>query len=825
MPQSRLNLRCFCACWLIVCGGLNAVAEDKIAVSSVGLNGYFAVGRTTRLMADVTPEADGEYQVQVGAPDPHGNRVHFRSEPVTLSAGQTTPVGVSFQAGQLGATLDVQLLSGDKVVASTKLRLTKNAGLLSPGVRIIGAIGKPAGLDHWFNARQIVIAHSDSTDAPDSVTRSKSEASKLAAAAMSEAAEPGADFGDIATKYSDVAMPTLFSRNKQNAALVDAIRDVKIGDVGGPFETDMGFHIVLRDILPDQAITEQLNNRLVLNLDPGQLSTDPRVLSAMQTLVIAGDYDLGDEQVECLSQWIHYGGHLIVAVAGDVETYLETPLGKQVQNWVPIESQTSKLIELPGVEGFVDNSASIPMERQRVIAARIGETTGDTLATGSDGPLIEQVAVGFGRVTLVGLDIASGPLSKWAALPVMMNRLAFDEKRARKESGASSSAIGHTGVTDLATQLHSSQADFPEIKRPTSWIAMLLILAYLIAIGPLDYFIVHRLLKKPRLTWFTFPCLVACGCAAGIFLAKSVNGNELRLNQTAIVDIDAGSSNSCRLHSWFTVYSPDSRRAEVRTAPSADLSKAVGAERFDPSLLMWNGIPENVFGGMLRASGASLGNIQYDVQPNTVTGLPIETWSTSSLHSHWRADAKPEIQSNLSTTSVGLLKGSLTHNLPFPIKNWIVAHGLRVYQPRNPGTEVPTIRPKQTWSPQAPTVRGRDLEGYLTGLQTIQVKVRLGEGGSNIRQKKTVYDSLELDPGYAIRMLSLHEAAGGKSYTGLTNTVLSELDFSRLIHLNRAVLIGEIDMPAGSFMMDGTEVTPTRSRTFVRIVLPVESGQ
>lgn len=713
MLQSRSYSRCFCAFLLLLCGSVRGFSEDSIKVKSLGLDGHFVVGRTALVTAEISGDEAGDYTVQVVAPDPQGNLVRFHSATVNITAGENQTVSTEFQVGQLDSTVELKLLRAGKVVAFERLDFSKGDGLLSPGVKIVGTIGKPWGLNR-----------------------------------------------------------------------------------------------------------EPSDEQLILDLDREQLPVNARTMSAMRVLVISSDYGLSEIQVACIREWVQYGGHLIVSVANNVDSYLASPLGRLVQDWIPIESEVSQLTELPGVEGFVDNSAPIPLGRRRIVATRILDTDGETLAMGSDGPLIEQVAVGFGRVTLVGVDLDSGPLTKWKALPVMMNRLVFDQRRSRKESDAGGSSIGHNGVTDLATQLHASQASFPEISRPSSWIAMGLILFYLLVIGPLDYFIVHRLLKRPRLTWVTFPTMVILGCIAGVSLARQANGDVLRLNQTSIVDIDAGDSQACRLQSWISVYSPDSRRAAVTAAPASNLAQALGAQTVEPSLLMWNGIPENVFGGMLRSGGASLGNVKYEIRPDAIAGLPIPIWSTRSVRTNWRTSAEPQVKSRLATTTVGLLRGSLTHTLPFPIKNWIVAHGLRVYQPR--GTGPNDIRAGQPWSPQSPKVQRRDLESFLTGVQTIQVKQKLGEGGSDLIQKRAVYDSLELDASYAIRMLSLHEAAGGKSYTGLTNTLLSELDFSRLIRLNRAVLIGEIETPASTISLDGTKVDPTRSRTFVRIVLPVE---
>ena len=74
-------------------------------------------------------------------------------------------------------------------------------------------------------------------------------------------------------------------------------------------------------------------------------------------------------------------------------------------------------------------------------------------------------------------------------------------------------------------------------------------------------------------------------------------------------------------------------------------------------------------------------------------------------------------------------------------------------------------------------------------------------------------------------MLSLHEAAGGRAYTGLTNSLLSDMDCTYLTKLDRAVLIGQIDLPVSDLSLDGEPLEATSVRTFVRVLLPVKPAQ
>ncbi len=83
-------------------------------------------------------------------------------------------------------------------------------------------------------------------------TAEKDKKAKLAEAkkVLAEAKKPGADFGELAKKYSEG--PTkeragdlgTFSRGRMVAAFEDAAFGAKAGDIVGPVETQFGYHII-----------------------------------------------------------------------------------------------------------------------------------------------------------------------------------------------------------------------------------------------------------------------------------------------------------------------------------------------------------------------------------------------------------------------------------------------------------------------------------------------------------------------------------------------------------------------------------------------------
>ncbi len=575
----------------------------------------------------------------------------------------------------------------------------------------------------------------------------------------------------------------------------------------------------------------------IIQLTASDFPADARGLDAVNTLIVTGDYELSDSQLKALAQWLHRGGHLLVSVSEQLESYTGSSLGRYLQKWIKVEDQQERVSELVRMQSFVTGAPSIVMTAPRVPIAQLGEEDATVPIRAPGGlPLITNRNVGFGHITCVAVDlasisdptpdqIASHPVLFWDGLSAMMEKLVTGARGAVREYGVKSKRIGYVGVTDLATQLQNAQVDFPEVKRASSWLVMGLILGYLAIIGPLDYLIVHRLLKRPRLTWFTFPLMVVGGCALGVYLADQSNGKTTLVNETSIVDIDTV-SNTCRSNSWVSVYTPVARKSTVKATVSSDLRQSLALKQREPALLTWAGIPETTFGGMLRSSGIGFGTTPYVVGPDEASNVPMPVWSTSDLRTTWFGETAPPIKSALRLTGNRMLDGSITHSFGSPIRNWSIVHNRRIYIPRASGDRVSEIPANRLWPVKSGGVRGRAIESELTRSRVVILKRKLGEGGETSQNVQATYDPLSRDMTSVMRMLSLHEAAGGTAYTGLTNSLLTELDLSRVAsEANIAILIGEIDVPGLNVALDGEPTEATKHRTFVRVLLPVEESE
>jgi hypothetical protein len=586
-----------------------------------------------------------------------------------------------------------------------------------------------------------------------------------------------------------------------------------------------------------------------------QLPVESMAYDSLDALMISDHFDLDEQRSRAVRDWVWEGGHLILSAGSDVESYMQSSLYEWVGELIPLQRQT-RLRELSRLELFVGSktrleirgflqAAKIRIEDKTINDPTQGEIvrpgfSGRVFVSGREGPLLVQAPFGFGRISFLGLDLHRPPLSTWKSTSNIVRKILFGERQTTtNQTQSTSRQLTSSGITDLASQLHASQDYFPIIHRFTLWKVLGLVLIYLVLIGPVDYFLVHRLLKRPQWTWLTFPLIVALSVLLAVQTAQALNQNELRANQLDLVDIDVASQ-STRIQSWMTLYSPETRRYHVTVQPRGILSKEdVPADLSRTSSgnstprLSWSGIPENTFEGMYRPAGFEIGRPDYHLSSGAteIIDLPIPIWSTKSLKGFWRRNTGLLVESQLTSSGRRQLSGTIVHHLNAPLVDWILAFGNRVIRSRDNGPLVRLMPDRPLSLENNSGITSRGLSEFITNTTTVAVsQEKVFEAKVLVRQKD--YDPLERDPYYILRMLTFHEVAGGKLYTGLDNNSLRTNDLSPLIVLDRAVLFARMEAPAADYTITSgeppVELKPLpRPNTFsiVRIVLPVKKNQ
>ncbi len=543
----------------------------------------------------------------------------------------------------------------------------------------------------------------------------------------------------------------------------------------------------------------------------GYEGIDAVVLSTSRPEVCAG-LKADDPRIAALEQWIRMGGTLVLSVGRSGGELLAEggPLaglapGKFQRTLSRRQTSTSALEAYCG--------SRVPIVRARgadLRVSQLAEVRGLVEVRDGTLPLVVRRAVGFGHVVFAAFDLDEPPVRDWQDRGALMAKL-LDLPRPHDDR-RQALALTRYGYDDLAGQLRSALDQFPQVRVFPFWGAVVMLVAYLLVIGPCDYFLLRKLLGRMVLTWVTFPLVVIAFCLAAYWLARGLKGDQIRIHQVDLVDVDVATG-GVRGTSWANFFSPRADRYDLRFAPRGlDGEAAADAQ----VLTAWLGLPGEGLGGMSpRTAAPAAWRQPYEFSPalDGLQGVPVQVWSTKSLTARWHARAGVTVEADLHDRDRSL-EGSVRNSLGFPLQDCLLCYGRWAY-------ELGTLEPGQSVAIRVSLPR-RDLNMFLTGRKPLLVENR---------ELNTPYERASVDVAYVLRAMMFFKDAGGYAYTGLSNSYQGFVDLSDLLHSGHAVLVAKPPAEAGSSArrfgaalvcdgqtLDGGEAGHT---TLFRFVFPV----
>jgi hypothetical protein len=242
-----------------------------------------------------------------------------------------------------------------------------------------------------------------------------------------------------------------------------------------------------------------------------------------------------------------------------------------------------------------------------------------------------------------------------------------------------------------------------------------------------------------------------------------------------------------------------------------DLALPPGVASSSPDgWLAWQGLPGDSLGGLESRQPALIRREPYSVaQPGAdpgLEGLAVQVASSKCLSACWWSKTSLSAESKLTIDRFGLLAGEFELPVEVSLKDCILAHGEKLYRL---GTLEPGVRVQIADYPPL------DLEARLTQRRIEQTK-----------DVSTPWEQDSVDVTRIMQMLMFHEAARGRSYTGLTHRYQPRIDLSDHVRLGQAVLVGRASKPVARLQnRDTAVVNPENANTWTwyRIILPVRA--
>jgi len=486
-----------------------------------------------------------------------------------------------------------------------------------------------------------------------------------------------------------------------------------------------------------------------------------------------------DPRLEALAQWVRLGGRLLILAGAQTPAVLtgEGPLAgfapgeleemAVLRETAPLETYCASVRPVPRGSGPL----ALPVARWRRLDGRV-----EAASLGL--PLVVRSAQGFGEVTLVAADLDREPWASWSDRGLLVARL-LDLPEPTEEPLDETSALMHFGYQNMAGQLRSALDRFAGVSAVPFAVVALLLVVYVLLLGPVDYFLLRKFARRMEWTWLTFPLLVAVVCAGVWGLACWLKGRQLRVHQAEVIDVDT-SSGLVRGTAWAGVFCPKSARYDFALRP---VWPNVEADKLEV-LTAWHGLPGSALGGMNPPAGEfPLWSETYDFSPrlDALQGVPVAVWSTKSLTARWSGTTQTFPAARLVEEN-DMLEGTITNALPCPLKDCVLAYGQEAY-------ELGDLKSGASASVQLTTPR-MSLRTWLTG-------IRMVTGGmEDAQQEATPYDQSNRDPAYILRVMLFFRAAGGRAYAGLGNDDHRFVDLSALLPAGRAVMFARLPEPS-----------------------------
>jgi hypothetical protein len=540
---------------------------------------------------------------------------------------------------------------------------------------------------------------------------------------------------------------------------------------------------------------------------------------------------------QALREWVRRGGHLVVSVGSDWlrvrDSFLLAP-GDPMLPALPTGQE--RLSDLGALESYA--GATKPMTRPDaapVLVTRleeVDERRGKVLigATGTI-PLVVRGAYGFGRVTVVALDVNQNPFATWEDRPLFwvktldLRRQLVDESAASSGiPGAGAGRVYQNNVSDLSTQLRKALEQFSGVTLiPFGWVAFFIFL-YILLIGPGDYLFLKKVLKRMELTWITFPTIVVTVSVLAYYAAYAVKGNELRINQVEVVDVDQPAG-LVRGSTFLTLFSPQNRDYDVSFVPvpldqESAAAGSAGGTALAPTqapagtevILSWFGVPEPGFGGMGGNNQFRFASGGYSYEPvgaaESLAGLRVPIWSTRSLSGRWFGPGPraPLVDSALAPVGTDRLSGTVTNRLDVPLEDAYLAFGRQVY---NLGTLAPGA------AARVELTQDRNLSGYLKSNMP-----------HYLPDQPYIAQDFKINRADLLVALMFHDSgATATRENPVASIPLRYLDLSGQLALDRPMLFARINRPSTRLVLGHAPRPPRIERTtMLRLILPLDAA-
>ncbi len=537
-------------------------------------------------------------------------------------------------------------------------------------------------------------------------------------------------------------------------------------------------------------------------LDAVVLSTsDPQALARLAQQPAA---------CQALTRWVRLGGRLVVSVGEQAAAVFaaDSPLAPLLTGQL---DGVATIRKTSAIESYCDTSEAMATGRVRITVPKLVDVEGRIEVyegrQATELPLVVRRPLGFGEVVQVMLDLDRPPIAQWSGRRRLLDRLLQRQSGSslpgpRKQIGA----VTTIGYTDLAGQLRAALDRFEGVRSVPFWAVAVLGFVYALVIGPFDYWLVARVLKRPEATWLTFSLWVALFGGTAWLVVWNLQRQPTQINHVELIDFDLATDKRpvVRGSAWLNLYSSRSQRLDLAYFPV--LPGGLQADGHPQVLLSWFGLSGDAVGGMQSTSVATAIEqpYRYTAQRDALAGFPIQVRTTRPLVARWHGATGRPLHAQLAEQDGSLLAGWFENRLDCQLTDARLFYDRWVY-------------------PIGTIAAGRrltiaEIQQPLISSTLLTQRRRVGESDVT-----SAYDPRGLDVPRILELMMFHRDAGGSRYTRLTHRYQGYTDITGLLRSGRAVLVAQASSTPSRLAESNDRLAAAEVRhwRYVRFVLPV----
>lgn len=514
--------------------------------------------------------------------------------------------------------------------------------------------------------------------------------------------------------------------------------------------------------------------------------------------------NLSQDQVAALQMWVGMGGRVIISAARHANDIFSP--GAPLEPWRPGEiGEVAKEVRTSDVANYLSAAEELqPFDVALITAAKGSVQAFVDSSRRKQRPLITHFPYKFGTVSYVAVDLDADPFASWSARAELMARVLRATDDDSDLTSGSSQALGkvsHIAYDDVVGQIRATLDQFRDVRPIAFSLIATLVGVYILLIGPGDFFLLSKIIRRMHWSWLTFPMIVLAFSLLSVYLWQATRDTEVKINQLEVVDVDI-EGQTVRGTTWAHCYSPC---ADVYSLEMEIDDRFVTDAKV---LLAWQGLPGDTLGGLDATSLRPALDFPYtiDVEEESrpsIRQLPLNVSSTKSLVGRWHGKFSPTGEFSLRTNRNGELLGRFRYELPYELEDGLLFYQNNVYPLKR------TLNTGQVVN--------------MAGLSSKKLKSQL-QSVRGMTASSTPYDSAATnDVPRLLDVVMFYDLAGGRSYANLAHRYQTFVDLSSTVRNGRAILVGRCETSTSSLSRDGTSLEANYDQrwAFVRVVIPV----